>query len=955
MQNGGPIALQGPRTLLLSGAETSWRVLSGFVTLFAAQVRDGLPDGPRRHLGDFGKDGILFGFPSPATVGGRGIFAIAPDQAELELCDRGQTLAWFASNRGEAAPKLDAWLKTLMIFDLGAGPSAPVQSEGAVTKLETGQAWKAKGGVRWARVAGGTVRWMGRAEVAVGEGSGWLPLLPGMWLEAAAPVEVCAQETRAFAELDPLLQGLWSFHTLMLLGLDEADLRDGRIGLERMQARRQFTSRYMASSLNALASVTAGELEQDFTGAGSPLWAAAKAVARASGITLRPAMTSRMTGPGDVAAIARASRVRVRKVVLRDKWWKREAGPMLAFRRDAGQAVALLPVAAGRYELHDPEQDSRVSVGSRVADTLSYEAFVFVRPFEERVVKTLDVLKLALEPYRREILWLFFAGLTTAFLGMLTPQALGIMVDHAIPNADRNMALDLGMGLAAAAVSVWLLRIAEDVAFMRMELGAEYALQLALWDRLLRIRLPFFRKYTSGDLQTRASAVSAIRSQLSGATLRSLFTSALALLFAAQMFYYSADLSWLALGVAFVAVSATFVGGVLIQRTQRRVLDLHGKVAGLTLQLLGGISKLRVACAEERAYAFWAREFSRKEREGYASWRIQNVIGTLNGVIAPVGTILLYACVAALLAPGRTAALSTGDFLAFHAAYGGFIWGVAGLGNIATSLLEIPGLWSRAKPLLEAPLEVTSERAHPGQLSGKIAVENIVFRYREGGLLVMNGLSMNVQAGEFVALVGPSGAGKSTLFRILLGIDTPESGSVYYDGQDLSGIDVTAVRRQIGVVLQNAQILSGTLLENISPGSQIREEQGLEAARLAGMAEDVEKMPMGLLTLVNEGASNLSGGQRQRLLLARALVHKPRILLLDEATSSLDNRTQSIVSTNLAHLKVTRLVIAHRLSTIRNADRILVMDRGRIVQEGTFDTLSRQPGLFTQLANRQWT
>ncbi|MCW8129490.1 MAG: NHLP bacteriocin export ABC transporter permease/ATPase subunit, partial [Planctomycetota bacterium] len=657
------------------------------------------------------------------------------------------------------------------------------------------------------------------------------------------------------------------------------------------------------------------------------------------------------SAPDAVAGIARASRIRVRRVLLRDAWWKRPAGPILAFRRDSGQPVALLPNARG-YELYEPAAGERTAVGAKTAATLAFEAYVFVRPFGDGVVGALGLLKLALEPYRREMLWLCFAGLATAVLGMLTPQALGIMVDRAIPNADRNMALDLGLGLATAALSIWLLRIAEDVAFMRMELGAEYTLQLALWDRILRIRVPFFRQYASGDMQARASAVSEIRARLSGSTLRSLFTSALALLFVAQMFYFSADLTWIALGVALAAATATGLGGVLIQRTQRRVLDLQGRVAGLTLQLIDGVAKLRVACAEERAYAFWAREFTRKERESYAAWRVQNLVATLNGVVAPVGTILLYACVSALLAPGSRAALSTGDFLAFHAAYGGFILGVSELGTLATGLLEIPGLWARAKPLLNAPLEVAAQGANPGRLAGNLSVENLVFRYRDGGQLVMNGLSMNVRAGEFVALVGPSGAGKSTLFRILLGIDAPESGSVYYDGQDLSGIDVTAVRRQIGVVLQNAQVFSGSLLENMSPEERVGEAQALEAARLAGLADDLEKLPMGLLTMVNEGATNLSGGQRQRLLLARALVHRPRILLLDEATSSLDNRTQSLVSANLARLKVTRLVIAHRLSTIRHADRILVMDQGRIVQEGTFETLRRQPGLFAQLTNQ---
>jgi ABC-type bacteriocin/lantibiotic exporter with double-glycine peptidase domain len=267
--------------------------------------------------------------------------------------------------------------------------------------------------------------------------------------------------------------------------------------------------------------------------------------------------------------------------------------------------------------------------------------------------------------------------------------------------------------------------------------------------------------------------------------------------------------------------------------------------------------------------------------------------------------------------------------------------------------IEVIPIYERARPILEAAPEVDRTKSDPGVLSGRIEVSHVVFRYREDGPVILNDLSFQVKSGEFAAIVGPSGSGKSTLFRMLLGFEHPESGSLYFDGLDQSSLDIQAVRKQFGVVLQNGKLMPGSIFENIVGSAPLTLEDAWEAARKSGLATDLEQMPMGMHTVLSEGAGTLSGGQRQRLLIARAIVARPRIILFDEATSALDNRTQAIVSRSLEQLQATRIVIAHRLSTIANADSILVLKNGRLVQSGTYEELIARPGDFANLARRQ--
>jgi ATP-binding cassette subfamily C protein len=361
------------------------------------------------------------------------------------------------------------------------------------------------------------------------------------------------------------------------------------------------------------------------------------------------------------------------------------------------------------------------------------------------------------------------------------------------------------------------------------------------------------------------------------------------------------------------------------------------------------VGKLRVAGAERRAYALWAERFAEQRRRAIEAQRFANLQTAFNATYSVLTLLALFAMAGLSAEEG----LTTSGFLAFNAAFGQFQAAALSMISLLSTVLTLVPIYERLKPILTTVPEVDSTKADAGDLTGDVELGHISFRYKEDGPLILDDVSIRARPGEFVALVGPSGSGKSTCLRLLLGFEQPASGSIYFDGQDLPSLDIHSVRRQIGVVLQNGRPMVGSLFSNIVGEGDLGIDAAWEAARMAGLEEDIRAMPMGMHTVVSEGAGTFSGGQRQRLLIARALVHRPRILLFDEATSALDNRTQEIVSQSLERLKATRIVVAHRLSTILRADRIYVMKSGRVVEQGTYEDLVRQGGLFARLVERQ--
>jgi ATP-binding cassette subfamily C protein len=743
---------------------------------------------------------------------------------------------------------------------------------------------------------------------------------------------------------------------------------------DRLSARMKADRKLMGAALRTLAQplVSGGRVET--SGALSPLTAACLAVGQAAGIEFKipqaanrghsAASAAEKTTPGttkdELRVLCRRSSVRMRMLVLRDNWWKQDSGPLLAFLETeeavegnaARRPVALLPRAGRGYDMFNPETGAMARVNRQTAGTLNGSACVFYRPFPNRALSAADVLRSGLRDCGRDAWVIAAAGLVASLLALVTPFATGIVFDSIIPGSERGQLTQTVVLIVAAAVASIFISQTRGYALLRVEGKADFSIQAAVWDRLLNLPTTFFRDYSAGDLTHRSLAVSQIRAILSGTVVTAIVSGLFSVSSVGLLLYYSPRLALTAIGLSFTALAVTVAGGLLQLRPQRLLAQSSGRIAGMIFEFVDGIAKFKVSGTEGRAFARWAESFSAQKQLAASSRRIANFLSLFQSTFPVVALCLIFSGVAA--PPDKSGpAMSTGSFLAFMAAFGQFLTSMLTLGTGVLALLRTAPLYARIKPIFRTLPESDSGKADPGPLSGGIEVNHLAFRYSPDTPLILKDVSFTIRPGEFVAFVGASGSGKSTLLRLLLGFETPAAGAVYYDGQDLAGLDVQEVRLQLGIVLQNGKLLPGDILTNIIGSAPLTVDDAWEAVRMAGLEADIKAMPMGMYTVVSEGGKGLSGGQRQRLMIARAIVRKPRILLFDEATSALDNRTQEIVSRAMEGMRATRIVIAHRLSTIEKADRIIVLDGGVVVQSGTYRELIEQEGFFAELAKRQ--
>jgi ATP-binding cassette subfamily C protein len=654
-----------------------------------------------------------------------------------------------------------------------------------------------------------------------------------------------------------------------------------------------------------------------------------------------------------VNAIARTSGFRVRTIALKGPWWKMDSGPFLAFLEEGRKPVALLPRAGRRYDLHDPSTNKKTTVTQEVAATLNPFAYVLYRPFPAKKLTIMELLKFAFPVCLREVLIIVLMGIGAGLMGMFAPAATGIVFDRLIPGAERAQLMQMSIFLLVISIATSMFTFARSFAILRLEGKLDTAIQAAVWDRLLGLPVSFFREYSSGDLAQRSLGITTIRQILTGSTMSAIFSGIFSIFSFTLLFYYSWTLALVASGLVLFAFLVITACGVIQVRLQRKLVHISGGISSMLLQFINGLAKFRVSGTERRAFAVWAREFSKKKQIATKARRAQNFLTVFASVFPLLCLCTIFYFHQQFLAmPGLTK-ITTGDFAAFFGAFAQFLSSMLLLSAAIVGAVGVVPAYERARPIFHTLPEVTEAMASPGKLTGAIEISHITFRYKEDTPAVLHDVSLAIRAGQFVAIVGASGSGKSTLLRLLLGFDKPESGAIYYDGQDLAGVDVQEVRRQMGVVLQTSRPVSGSIFQNIVGSAPLTVENAWEAARLAGIEQDIRQMPMGLHTQISDGGGGISGGQRQRLMIARAIAGRPRILLFDEATSALDNQTQAIVSRSLESLRATRVVIAHRLSTIMHADCIYVLDKGKIVQSGTYQELIEQEGIFSDLARRQ--
>ncbi|MCW5978050.1 MAG: NHLP bacteriocin export ABC transporter permease/ATPase subunit [Bryobacteraceae bacterium] len=944
------------REFLVHDPEKAWLVEAGSVDLFVVRAENGELRGALRHTLRVGAGAAIFGLPEPET-GRRLLARLSPDARVVEASQARLREMAASVETGGAAELLEGWI--VAFAGAASGDLAPKAFEALEPGKEIAIGRDAaavfpREGVVWVAHSEGESRFLGDDRSPLGADEYFPVSAPG-WLEARPKARLSGVSTRQMLAADRDAAGLHLFHRLMMARLEENADREEAAESERLRQKARSDASRLDAALRRLGAPLrdrsdAAPLEDE---AGNPLLAACRIVGRRLGIAIELPPDARLGGPATVEDIAHASGVRVRRVILSGRWWRTDSGPLVAFFEEGNRPIALIPTSSGRYALHDPAEARPGKVDSRIASKLGPYAFAFYRAFPERRLGAGDLLAFGVRGCGKDLLWIAVFGAAIGVAGLVVPVATGIIFDSVIPGAERQQLFQLSLFLLAMAVCSALFHLARGLAALRLEGKMEASIQAAVWDRLIGLPVQFFRDYSSGDLASRGLGIDQMRQALTGPALSALLSGIFSVLNFALLFYYSWRLAFLALALVTIAVLVTALCGYLQVRRQREITRIRGRIASLALQLIGGISKLRVAGAESRAFAVWAGEFAAQKREALKARGVSNALAVFHAVFPVVCAMLVFYAMAALAEGPGHAALSTGEFLAFYVAFGQYLAAMLQLSAAVVSVAAIVPLYERAKPILETLPEVDRAKCKPGALAGDIEVKRVSFRYRPDAPLVLKDLSLSAPAGKFVAIVGASSSGKSTVFRLLLGFDKPESGAIYYDGQDLAGRDIRAIRRQIGVVLQTSKLITANILQNIIGSAPLTIEDAWEAARMVGFDQDIKAMPMGMHTVVSEGGGGLSGGQRQRLLIARAIVHKPRILLFDEATSALDNETQAVVSRSLEKLQATRVVIAHRLSTIVRADRIFVLDKGAVVESGTYSELMAGGGLFAELATRQ--
>ena len=636
-----------------------------------------------------------------------------------------------------------------------------------------------------------------------------------------------------------------------------------------------------------------------------------------------------------------------RMVALSEGWYHDSYGPLIAYRKDDGQPVPMFPKSFSGYWYHD-KSGKKTTVNAANAREFEPEARCFYRPLPLGRIGIPDLL---------EYMWQCLSGADVALLvgitllvtltGMLLPMLTKALTGFVADSGSYPMLWATAAFMLCTAFAQQLISASREIAVNRILTKCAMSVSSALMMRILSLPATLFRDYTSGELASRSTAARTLVELLVSNVLSLGTTALFSLLYIMQINQFAPSLTLPAVCVIVATVAITLATSFVQMQVTRQQMEYAAKENGKSFQMIYGVQKIKLAGAEKRAFAQWAKAYTKSAELQYNPPFFLKISSAIITAVSLAGALVLY-----YLAVVN--GVTPSDYIAFFAAYGMVMGAFMSLAGVVQSAARVKPMLDMLEPILQAEPEIAESKEILTGISGRIELNDVSFRYNEGMPYVLKDLDLKIRPGEYVAIVGKSGCGKSTLVRLLLGFETPEKGAIYYDGKDLTKVDLRSLRRRIGTVTQDGSLFQEDIYSNITISApQLSLEDAWEAAEIAGIADDIRAMPMGMQTVISEGSGGISGGQKQRLMIARAIAPKPRVLIFDEATSALDNRTQKQVSEALDKLKCTRIVIAHRLSTIKNCDRILYLEGGHIVEDGTYDELIARNGLFAELVERQ--
>jgi NHLM bacteriocin system ABC transporter ATP-binding protein len=719
-----------------------------------------------------------------------------------------------------------------------------------------------------------------------------------------------------------------------------------------MRTQQEAMDRALAEGFRNLGAVY-GEPAEDAAPHTAPLVTACSRVARACGIDVQE---SAVSDGRTVGNIADAWGIRYRTVTLRADWWCQDGGPLLGFLcddsgavADVRQPVALVPHASGSYMAHDPVHGTSFRVDAATAQRIAPVAYCFYAPFANRALRFMDVIRHTAFGLKPEFAYLGGCGLALALLAVVPPIGIKLIFTDIIPGSNRVLLLQVVLMLGVVAAAVFIFSLIRTVALVRVAVRMDFRLDTASWDRLIRLPAAVLRRESAGEWSDRVEGLRLIRIRLFDSFIVTLLSGIFAISNVVMLFVFGRALAWPALGLLLVGALAGTYFNVRQASSWREYFALRGRLTGKVVQFFSGIAKIRLAGSEDRVFGLWADEFASQQKRMLRAGSQQNRLLVFNLIFPVAAMMVLFR-----LAAQSVQMMEPGVFLGFLASYVALQTALLAITGAAAQLSSVIPLYRRMQPVFSQEPENSGGGIAVDTLRGAVDVAHLQFRYAPGDPPVLVDVDLSVRPGEFLALVGPSGCGKSTLLRLLLGLEKPSAGAIYYDDHNLADLDLRTLRRhRLGVVMQNAGLLPGDILSNIIGMRALTEDDAWEALRQVGLDAHVRQLPLGLRTPIGAGRDIFSGGEKQRLVIARALASRPAVLLLDEATSALDNRSQDIVTRSLEALPITRIVVAHRLSTVRNADRIVLLEGGRIIESGTYAELFAQKGRFHDLVKRQ--